>query len=452
MGANPGQSKGSAGPQRLWLVLFGILLAALFVLFAVAQGIGQPSVPEGDVAKVEDVPDGTVSEAELKKAVARQASQKVASGELKKAPKAGSDEYEELQSAAMVELVERLWLQGEAEDLGITVTKKQVENELEQIKEQNFPTPKAFKEFLEESQYTRADVDKLVELQVLSNQIQERVSAEGSKPGNQEISDYYDAAKATQFTTKPSRDIRIITNKSKAKVEKAMEELKADSSPASWKKAAKKYSEDPSTNEKGGLQEGLSEEILPEPLKADIFEAATGELIGPIKYQGNFTIVEVVKLNPEEAQKLGEVRAQIKAQLEQQAQESHFSEFVTNYRSKWTSRTFCASGFEAEVCSNFKGSGRPAGAPPACYEADPKEPASECPAPVAQLAPAVPGSVTVLQPQGERLPQRPVPVPTEEAAGGTPSEAEILEQLEEGGAEGAPEAAPEAAPEGSGGE
>ena len=63
-----------------------------------------------------------------------------------------------------------------------------------------------------------------------------------------------------------------------------------------------------------------------------------------------------------------------------------------------------------ERCSNFKGDGHPASAPPGCYEADPKGGLPKaCPAPVAQVAPALPGSVTLLKPQGERLPQRPRP-------------------------------------------
>lgn len=436
----------SAGRQRLWLVLFGVLFAALFLIFVVAEGIGDPSIPDGDVAQVEDVPDeiANVSKESVDRAIAQQ----VAQSEEKKAPKPGSDRYEEIKSAAVTELIERIWLQGEAEELGISVTEKQVENELDQIKEQNFPTPKAFKEFLETSNYTREEVDALVELQVIAGQIQERVTAETPKPTNDEIADFYEAAKATQFTTEPSRDVRIITNKDKAEVEKAVEELEADSSPAAWKKVANKYSEDPSTSSNGGLQEGLTEEILPEPLKADIFGAATGELVGPIKYQGNFTVVEVVKLNPEKAQSLGEVRAQISSQLEQQAQQEHFAEFVAGYQGKWTARTFCASGYEVEQCANFKGTGHPASAPPGCYEEDSEEEVTECPAPVAQSAPAVPGSVTILQPQGERLPQRPRPPASEEAAGGAGSEAEILEQLEEG----AGEAAPEEAPEGEAGE
>jgi len=432
VGAKSGQSSKSAGIQRLWLVVFGALLILLFVGFAIAQGIGQPSVPSGDVAVVKAVPDdiSNVSEEEFKRALLQQASQ----GGTKKVPKAGTDKYEELKGAALGELLDTIWIKGEAEELGISVTDKQIEDELEQIKEQNFPTPKAYAEFLKTSNFTQEDVDKRVELQLLSTQIQEKISNEAPPPSNSEISEYYDAAKATQFTTKPSRDARIVTSKDKGDVEAAQKALEADSSPASWKKVAAKYSEDPSTKSKGGLQKGLNEEILPEPLKGDIFGAATGELVGPIKYQGNYTLIEVVKLNPEKAQSLGEVRSQITTQLTQQVQQEFFSEFVTNYQSKWTSRTFCASGFVIERCANYVGSGHPSTASPACYEADPKAPATECPAPVQQLAPALPGTTTVLKPQGERLPQRPRPEAAAEAG--------------EEGASALPEGA-EAAPEGA---
>lgn len=452
VGAKSAQSQKSAGRQRLWLSLFGALFVVLFLVFAVTQGIGQPSVPAGNVALVEDVADGDVSEADLKRAVDRQVSQQVDSGELQEAPKPGSDAYEELQDAALTQLIEEIWLRGEAEELDISVTKKQVENELDQIKEQSFPTPKAYKEFLETSNYTQEEVDELVELQVVNRQIQERITTEALQPSNTEIADYYEAAKATQFTTGPTRDVRIVANENKGQVEKALKELEADNSPATWEKVAKKYSNDPATQENGGLQEGVVEEILPEPLKAEVFQAATGELLGPIEIQGNFGIVEVVKLNPEKVQSLGEVRSQISNQLSEQAQQAFFTEFAANYQSKWTSRTFCASGFAVDRCANFTGDGRPANAPPGCYEENPKEgEALECPAPVAQVAPAVPGSVTILQPQGERLPQRPLPEASGEGEGAEGLDGQALEELEgaveEGGAGGA-----EAAPEGATGE
>ena len=42
-------------------VVLAALLVVLFVGVAIAQGIGNPSVPSGDVAVVEDAPDGEIT-------------------------------------------------------------------------------------------------------------------------------------------------------------------------------------------------------------------------------------------------------------------------------------------------------------------------------------------------------------------------------------------------------
>lgn len=420
------------------------MLVVIFVIFAVAQGIGAPSVPAGDAALVKGVPSGenTVSEAEVKRATAQQIA--AAASESKgKAPKPGSKKYEELQKAAFGELLDYIWLRGQAEELGVSVTPKQIETELKAIKKTNFPTQKAYDEFLQKSHFTQEDVDKRVELQILSTEIQERVQQQSQPASAEEIKDYYEAEKDAQFTTPASRDVRIVVNEDKSKVEAAAKALEGDQSAENWKKVAVKYSSDPTTKSTGGLQKSITEEFVQGPLKKAIFDHATGELVGPIKYQKNFILLEPVKLNPESAKSLSEVRSQISQTLTQQKQEEFFTEFVTEYQARWTARTFCASGFEDnERCSNFKGSGHPSSASPACYEADPKAPAKECPAPVTMTTPAIPGTVTESEPKGERLVQRPRPLGLKEAAEG--KEGALPEGVAPEGA--APEgAAPEAA-------
>ncbi|MBN9623225.1 MAG: peptidylprolyl isomerase, partial [Actinobacteria bacterium] len=153
----------------------------------------------------------------------------------------------------------------------------------------------------------------------------------------------------------------------------------------------------------------ISEEFLTEPLKKDIFKSATGELIGPVKQEKNYLLLEVVKLHPEKVQSFDEVKTTIESTLKQQGEEKYFQQWVSGFQSKWTSRTHCASGFTIEQCANYKGSGHPATASEACYEANPKTPAKECPAPVVQNQPALPGSVSTTKPEGERLVQRPRP-------------------------------------------
>jgi hypothetical protein len=126
-----------------------------------------------------------------------------------------------------------------------------------------------------------------------------------------------------------------------------------------------------------------------------------------------------VKVTAEKVQTLAEAKAQIESTLGQEKQQEFFSEFVANYQSKWQSRTFCASGYEIERCANYPSAKRiekEREPYKSCYEADPKIPAKECPAPVAQTKPAVPGSITVLKPRGNPLPQRPRHAGDEEKA------------------------------------
>jgi parvulin-like peptidyl-prolyl isomerase len=417
VGAKPGQKSRKSGRQRLALVVFGALFVVLFAGYAIAQGLGHPSVPSGDVAIVQHVPDdiATVSEADFKRALLQQAAQ----GKLKKAPQPGDDKYEELKTAALGELLDTIWIQGEAEELGISVTPKQIATELATIKKTNFKTEGEYQKFLKTSRFTKEDVLARVKLQLLSTQIQEQISKEAPPASSSEISDYYDSAKDSQYKTPASRDVRIVVNKDKTKVEAAKAALEKDDSDASWKKVAAKYSEDPTTKTKGGLQSALTEEVLAsqKELKAAIFGNPVGVVVGPVDVSGSFFVVEVDKLNLEKVKSLAEVSAEIKTQLTQQISQEVFSEFVAEYQSKWQSRTFCASGFVIERCANYVGSGHPSSAPAACYEADPKGGTpKECPAPVAQVAPALPGSTTLLKPQGERLPQRPRPEGLKEGA------------------------------------
>jgi hypothetical protein len=256
-----------------------------------------------------------------------------------------------------------------------------------------------------------------VKIQMLSTQIQEKVTEGASQPSKREIENYYEAAKSSQYTTPESRDIRVVKNKDRAKVEEAKAALEKDDSVKSWEKVATKYSTD-TTKSNGGLQSGVSEETLGEPLGPAVFAAEQGEIEGPLKEGKNYTVFEVMKITPEKVQSLDEAKPQISTQLAEQAKQQAFAAFIHGYNSRWGARTFCGSDYRGitERCANFKGSGRPPEANEACYEASPKTPAEACPAPVAQVKPAIPGTISPLTPEGQKLALRPRPAGLEEAA------------------------------------
>jgi parvulin-like peptidyl-prolyl isomerase len=391
-------------------------------VIAVVDGVGDPSVPSGDIAVVMHTPgdSGEITKADLDHALEQAAAQ---AGQ-KTTPKPGEKQYDELQETALNSLFEAIWLEGLGRELGITVSDKEAEEELAKLKEENFKSEAEYNEFLKKAHYNQEDVNQRVKLQKLSAQLGERLKEDAPPPTHSEIVDYYEAAKGTQFTQKASRDIRVVVNKDRKKAEEAQEALSTDDTAKNWGKVAKQFSEDP-TQGSGGLKRAVTEESVEEPLRAAFFSTPEGQVEGPIAAEGKFTVFEVENSTPESVQVLKTVEPQVKSTLTQRLQQEFFSSYVSNFNVTWRGRTFCAAGYETERCANFKSSGHPSTAPEGCYEDDPKGGLPEaCPAPVFQLIPALPGTVTPLEPTGKPLAQRPHPAGEEkegeEGAAGIP--------------------------------
>ena len=399
--------------RRRALFLFGALFVVLFAVVALSEGLGDPSIPEGDVLLVEDAvgDSGHVSKEEFDHALELAA-------EGKAVPKPGTKRYEEVKETALTGLVEGIWLEGEAAEMGIEVSDQKVQRQLAKIKKENFPTEAEFQKFLKESKFTEEDIDERVKLELLAQEVQEEINAEPPTPSDSEVEAYYEAAKATQFTKPPSRDIRLIVSKEEEKAEKALTALEEEGNTAGdWNRIAKEFSEDPATKDKGGLQKKVAEGSLEEPLDAKVFAAPEGEFEGPLKAPRGFVVFEVQTSTPETVEPLTKVGGQIKSQLAQQLEQESFTAFVDDFNSKWIARTFCAEDYLSPRCDNYEGDGHPPTAPPSCYEEDPKGGRPEaCPAPVFQAVPALPGSVTPLAPQGKPLAQRAHPEGEEKEA------------------------------------
>jgi hypothetical protein len=157
------------------LLVFGALFAVLFAAIALAQGIGHPDVPSGDVALVEDAPgdSGQISEAEFEKAFRRAA---LLAGEAK-LPRPGSEGYAELTRSALSPLIHEAWLRGEAKERGISVTPPEAALALKQEKQKTFSSTAEYQRFLHQSHYSQADARRLAGLQLLSQRIEAQIAA-----------------------------------------------------------------------------------------------------------------------------------------------------------------------------------------------------------------------------------------------------------------------------------
>lgn len=421
-----------SGARKFGLFVFGAILVLLFAGIAIAQGgLGKPSIPSGDIILVEDVPDdkGNISQDDYD----RSFEQTWKRGGLQAAPKEGDAQYDQVHEAAINDLLDQAWLAGEAEELGVGATDREINNELKTIRQDQFPTEKAFNDFLKESGFTMEEVRARVELQVLSRKIQEKITNSVTEVPESEIEAFYETSKES-FTTPESRDIRLIVTDDKAKADQAVEELGDDPTDEEFGKVAKKLSVHASKGEGG--ETVATEGAFPDPAGAEIMSAETGTIEGPVKGGDQFYVFKVTKVTPEETKGLDEVREQIRQQLLPTLQQQAMTDFVSDYNTKWTSRTFCEADYATARCDNFESDGRLEAADPKCYEAGAgKNPDLACPAPIELPKPMAPGgnsSGADLLGQTQSLPQRPVQpsdANADEAAAGAAGAGADLSQL-----------------------
>lgn len=81
--------------------------------------------------------------------------------------------YEKLKAKALGQRLEFAWVQGQAGEMGIGVTRKQVKRVEDFLKKEAFEDGAEFRLFLRESHYTRRDFDEQVEQLILATRIEE---------------------------------------------------------------------------------------------------------------------------------------------------------------------------------------------------------------------------------------------------------------------------------------
>jgi foldase protein PrsA len=260
-------------------------------------------------------------------------------------------QYTSLKQTTLAFLISGNWVIGEAGEQGVKVTDAEVKKQFNQIKNQQFPKEADFQKFLASTGYTVSDLLLRVKLNLLGSKIQQKVSKNaGKKPSQKEISAYYEQHKS-QYGQPERRNILIILTKTQAQAEAAKKEIESGKSFAS---VAKKSSIDPVSKAAGGSLPGVVKGQEEKALDAAIFGAKVNVLGGPVKTPFGYYIYEVKKTLPANQQPLTQVQSSIQQQITAQAQQKALSEFIKNFRKKWTGRTECLSQYSVQDCKGYK--------------------------------------------------------------------------------------------------
>jgi parvulin-like peptidyl-prolyl isomerase len=319
--------------RRVSLIL---VLAPLALLAAsCGGGGGSGSVSKNDAAVVAGT---SIARAELD----RRMQQAKCSYQLQKRafPGAGSPEYLAIQQQILQNLVQRTELDQQAPRLGVSVSDKQVEDQLTKLKKQYFAgSDKRYQEELKRQCVSDVEVHSDVRANLVSDGIYRKVT------GNATVSDaeakgYYDTH--SQVYTQPqTRVVRHILVKTKALADKLYAQLKAG---ANFAALAKKYSQDPGSKNQGGQLTISKGQTVPE-FDQTAFALKTGEISKPVHTQFGWHIIQALKpTTPRKSTPFAQVKEAIRQQLLQQRRQAALQVWLDGIKRQYAKKVSYATG------------------------------------------------------------------------------------------------------------
>ena len=223
-----------------------------------------------------------------------------------------------------------------AQEHNITVSDKEVDQELTKLKEQvgdqarasgqDMSNQEAYEQALKQNNITEDQLREDIRENLPVQKVQERVAGD-AELSDEEIQNYYEKNKEAQFTTPEQRCVRhILFNKDqKEKAEEIEQQLKNG---GDFAKLAKENSQDPGSAANGGDLGCLGTgETVPEFEQA-AFGAEQGEIVGPVQTEFGYHIIKVTDIKPEQTRSLQEVESQIRSQLATEKQSEEFSKWI----------------------------------------------------------------------------------------------------------------------------
>ena len=216
----------------------------LVALLAACGGGSSGPVPADAIAQVDSTP---ITKADFTSLMSVACARYKAQGQA--CPKVGTPTYSSLRDSAVTFLVQQEELTEEAKKLGVTVTQKDIDKQVEQIKKTYYQgNEKKFEDALKKDDITRSQLEQYeLRPNLLGQKLQAKVTSDVKVSDAAALKDY-NANKATYVTPK-TREVRHILVNSKSLADTIETKLKNG---ASFAALAKKYSKDTGSAAQGG--------------------------------------------------------------------------------------------------------------------------------------------------------------------------------------------------------
>jgi peptidyl-prolyl cis-trans isomerase C len=229
-----------------------------------------------------------------------------------------------------------------ASEHNITATDQEVDQEIEKIKKQvgdqarssgqDVSNQEAYEQALKQNNITEEELREDIRENLPVQKVQEQVS-DNVEPTDEEIQKYYEQNKEAQFTTPEQVCVShiLFAKDQQQKAEEVKQQLEDG---GDFAELARQYSQDPGSAENGGDLGCLGQGETVPPFEEAAFGADEGEIVGPVKTQFGYHVLEITEKKPQQARPLSEVESQIRSQLASEQQSEAFSKWLDEQKKK----------------------------------------------------------------------------------------------------------------------
>jgi parvulin-like peptidyl-prolyl isomerase len=260
-------------------------------------------------------------------------------------PDPNTPEYEEFEKRAAAELVDEQIIAFEAEEMDLSVTEEELNEEIDRRKEQA-GGEEEYEKLLEERDTTIDREMEQMRIDLLFQKLYPEVVKDSPKVSDEAVRQYYDENVEQFVTPTQSLEVEHILVNTKEEADQVIVRLDAGED---FGELARELSQDASNAELGGslgIVPGENSGFVPE-FEAAMNQLAEGETSGPVQTDFGFHIIRVVKIIPPGPTPFEDVKDSLKQQLQTlDIDYDFFGRWLREARDKY--EIIWAEGFEPD--------------------------------------------------------------------------------------------------------
>ena len=245
--------------------------------------------------------------------------------------KEAQETLKKLEAGVLDQMIgEKLVLQ-EAAKRKIKVEETELDQQIDNLAKARFPSREEFDEFMKSQNFSLADLKQELRSQLTAERLAEQVIGSTKIEVNDQEAEQYFQTHPDQYNIPELVKASHILVKDEKQAEEILRELKAGED---FAKLARKYSQDPGSQEKGGDLGYFTRGQMVPPFEKAAFSLQIGEISSIIQTDYGYHIIKVEDHKKQQKFQFQQVREEVKKELAENKKKDTWMKFLENLRSK----------------------------------------------------------------------------------------------------------------------